>query len=433
VRLAILGGSFNPIHHGHLFLADAVLSELRYDRVLMIPAYISPFKPAAQGMEDSASDRLEMIAASIAADPRLSVDACEIRREGVSYTVDTIADIINRYKPDGRPGLIIGDDLAEEFPKWYKSEELLSMADIIIARREQSGCPEVPYPYTNITNDIMEISSGEVRKKIAANSAWRYLVPDAARVIIEDRKLYGFSNPAANGGKANSGKAEDKKAGDNKAGGGERSASYKNLIRRIEEEARGSLNLTRFIHSRHTALLCWDLCCRFRGVYPSLDPELGYLVGIAHDLCKQINDSEQIRLAKEYGGEISRIEKEKPSLLHGKACAVVLKERFKINDSDVLKAVAYHTEGHRDMGPLAKVLYIADKMEVSRVKVEPALRNRILSGDTLDRIFIGVLEQAVFSIRARKLELSKETISLLEKMDLLYLLQENGGGRNADK
>jgi nicotinate-nucleotide adenylyltransferase len=419
VRLAILGGSFNPIHHGHLFLADAVLSELRYDRVVMIPAFISPFKPAAKGMEDSANCRLEMIAASIAADPRLSVDACEIRREGVSYTVETVADIINRYKPDGKPGLIIGDDLAAEFPKWHKSGEILSMADIIIARRVHSGRPEVSYPYTNITNDIMEISSGEVRKKIAANSAWRYLVPDAARVIIEDRKLYGFSGPTANAGKNDDGDG--------------RLTSIKNLIRRIEEEARGNLTLTRFIHSRHTALLCWDLCCRFRQVYPSLDPELGYLVGIAHDLCKQVCDSEQIRLAKEYGGEISRIEKEKPSLLHGRACAVVLKERFKINNDDVIKAVAYHTEGHRDMGPLAKVLYIADKMEVSRVKVEPALRTRILSGDTLDRIFIGVLEQAVFSIRARKLELSKETIGLLEKMDLLYLLKENGGSRNADK
>jgi len=132
VRLAILGGSFNPIHLGHLFLADAVLTELRYDRVVMVPAYVSPFKPTAVGMEDSAQNRLEMIAASITADTRLSVDACEIRREGVSYTVDTVADIIQRYSPDGKPGLIIGDDIAGEFPQWYKSDEILSMADIIL-------------------------------------------------------------------------------------------------------------------------------------------------------------------------------------------------------------------------------------------------------------------------------------------------------------
>jgi len=413
VRLAILGGSFNPIHLGHLFLADAVLSELRYDRVVMVPAYTSPFKPAAVGMEDSAQQRLEMIAASITADPRLSVDACEIRREGVSYTVDTVADIISRYNPDGKPGLIIGDDIAGEFHKWYKSDEILSMADIIIAQRVHSGSLEVPYPHTRITNDIMEISSGAVREKIASNSAWRFLVPDAVRTIIEDRKLYSYCGPAA----------------DNCA----RQTSVKSLIQRIENEARSNLNLTRYIHSRHTALMAWDLCRRFGKDYPSLVPDAGYLVGIAHDLCKQLCDDEQIRLAKIYGGEISRVEKEKPSLLHGRACAVVLKDRFKVNDNEALEAIAVHTEGHKDMSPLAKVLYIADKMEVSRVKVDPAARNRILSGDTLDRIFIGVLERAVSSIRDRKLELSKNTLGLLEKLNLTYLLKENGGGRNADK
>ncbi|MDR2576196.1 MAG: nicotinate (nicotinamide) nucleotide adenylyltransferase [Treponema sp.] len=413
MRLAILGGSFNPIHLGHLFLADAVLSELHYDRVVMVPAYISPFKPAAVGMEDSAQQRLEMIAASIAANPRLSVDACEIRREGVSYTVDTVADIINRYNPDGKPGLIIGDDLIGDFPKWYKSDEILSLTDIIIARRVHSSCPEIPFPNTQITNDIMEISSGAVREKIASNSAWRYLVPDAARIIIEDRELYGFHASTDNTPP--------------------RVAAIKSLIQRIENEARANLNPARYFHSRHTALLAWDLCRRFRKDYPSLDPDLGYLVGIAHDLCKQTSDDEQIRLAKIYGGEISRIEKDKPSLLHGKACAVVLKDRFKVNDNEVLEAVAHHTEGHKDMGPLAKVVYIADKMEVSRVKVDPALRKRILSGDTLDRILISVLEQAVSSLRNRKLELSKETLGLLEKMGLLYLLKENGGGCNAGK
>jgi nicotinate-nucleotide adenylyltransferase len=411
VRLAILGGSFNPIHLGHLFLADAVLSELRYDRVVMVPAYISPFKLAAPGMEDSAQQRLEMITASITTDPRLSVDACEIRREGVSYTVETITDIISRYNPDGKPGLIIGDDLAGEFPKWYRSGEILSMADIIIARRVHSGGPEVPFPNTQITNDIIEISSGAVREKIASNSAWRYLVPNAARIIIEDRKLYGYRDPTAD----------------------PRVAANKSLIQRIEDEARTNLNLTRYIHSRHTALLAWDLCCRFRTDYPSLDPEVGYLAGIAHDLCKQLCDDEQIRLAKEYGGEISSLEKEKPSLLHGKACAVVLKDRFKINDNEVLEAVAHHTEGHKDMGPLAKILYIADKMEVSRVKVEPAIRKRILSYDTLDGILIAVLELAVSSLRNRKLELSKDTVDLLEKMGILDSPQKNGGSRNANK
>jgi nicotinate-nucleotide adenylyltransferase len=427
MRLAILGGSFNPIHLGHLFLADAVLSELRYDRVVMVPAYISPFKLAAPGMENSANDRLEMIAASIGADPRLAVDDCEIKREGVSYTVDTVADIIRRYNPDGKPGLIIGDDLIDEFPEWYKSAEILSMADIIIARRVHSGRLEVPYPNTQITNDVMGISSGAVREKIASNSSWRYLVPNAARIIIEDRKLYGSGGAQTDSAQADSAQTNSARAVSPPP------ASFKSLIQRIEDETRVNLNLARYLHSRQTALMCWDLCLRFRQDYPSLDPEQGYLAGIAHDLCKLFCDDDQFRLSKEYGVEITNLEKQKPSLLHGKACAALLKERYKIQDNVLLDAIAHHTEGHKDMGPLAKVLYIADKMEVSRVKVDPAIRNRILAGDTLDGIFIAVLERAVSSIRARNLELSKETMGLLEKMDLLYMLQENGGGRDADK
>ena len=176
MRLAILGGSFNPMHLGHLFLADTVLSALHYDRVVLVPACKSPFKLSAAGMEDSARDRLEMIAASIAGDPRLTVDACEIRREGVSYTVDTVADIIRRYAPDGKPGLIIGDDLAADFPQWRNSEEILAMADIIIARRTSANVASMPYPCTQITNDVMEVSSAMIREKIAAGGAWRYLI-----------------------------------------------------------------------------------------------------------------------------------------------------------------------------------------------------------------------------------------------------------------
>ena len=90
MKLGILGGSFNPVHFGHLFLADKALSALGLDRVVMIPAYRSPFKLAAEGMENSAADRLDMLAAAVEGDSRLAIDCCEIRREGISYTVDTL-------------------------------------------------------------------------------------------------------------------------------------------------------------------------------------------------------------------------------------------------------------------------------------------------------------------------------------------------------
>jgi len=398
MRVAILGSSFNPIHLGHLFLADAVLSELHYDRVVMVPAYRSPFKLAAPDMEDNARNRLEMAAASIAGDPRLTIDDCEIRRGGVSYTVDTISDIIRRYAPDGKPGLIIGDDLAADFPRWNKSDEILAIADIIIARRLHSGKLNIPYPCTQITNSVMEISSGMVREKIAADAAWRYLVPAAARTIIESRGLYGLSPRPVE-------------------------IPDQSLIIRVEEAARESLSLERFLHSRNTALMAWDLCRRFSARRESalrpaykLNPELGYLAGIAHDLGKQLGEKELIKLAKSDGRGFSRLEKEKPSLLHGRASAVLLRERFNVNNEDVLEAAALHTLGGKDMGPLAKVVYIADKMEVSREKIDPAVRKLAYTEDDLDRIFVTVLEQTVSWLRAKKLKLSQESLALLEKM-----------------
>jgi nicotinate-nucleotide adenylyltransferase len=394
VRIAVLGGSFNPVHLGHLFLADTVLSNLHYDRVVLVPAYRSPFKLAAAGMEGSSRDRLEMVCASITGDPRLTVDDCEIRREGVSYTADTLADIVRRYIPEGKPGLIIGDDLAGDFPKWHRSDDILELADIIIARRVRQEKIKIPYPCTYIENDIMDISSNLVREKIQADAAWRSLVPASVRVIIEERGLYGCK--ASTGGTAVP-----------------TLPPLKSLILRVEEAVRESLGMERFLHCRNTALLTWDLCSRLTAY--QLDPELGYLAGIAHDLGKRLSDKELFQFTKNDGKGFSRLEKEKPSMLHGRAAAVLLKERFNVNNEDVLEAVALHNVEKKNMGPLAKLVYIADKMEVSREKGDAALRKLVYTGDNLDLMFWMVLNQTVSWLRSRKLKLSEDTLKLLEK------------------
>jgi nicotinate-nucleotide adenylyltransferase len=401
-------------------------------------------------METSAHDRLEMVTAAIAGDPRLTVDNCEIRREGVSYTVDTVADIIRRYAPEGKPGLIIGDDLAEDFPRWRGSDEILAMADIIIARRSHSGELNLPYKNTCIANEIMEISSGRIREGIAnseanskavgktagraaAGAAWHYLVPAAARAIIEDRRLYDIYLPPVKllAGPPVMTPAEILST----AGLSSRlparppaglSASpqtmpptlpqtgIKSLISHVEESARESLTLERFLHSRNVALMAWDLCRRL-SVY-RLDPDMGYLAGIAHDLGKHLNEKEMLRMAKKDGKKITPMEKGRPSLLHGRASAVLLKERFNVHNEAVLEAAARHTGGGKNMGPLAKVIYIADKMEFSREKADPAVRKLVYAGEDLDRIFFAVLDQNVSWLRTRKIKLSEGTLGLLEKM-----------------
>jgi len=385
MRLAILGGSFNPVHLGHLFIADAVLESLHYDRIALIPAYRSPFKLAAQDMESTSRDRLEMLAASVAGDPRLTVDDCEIRREGISYTVDTVKDIIRRYAPCDRPGLIIGDDLAAEFLQWHNSAELLELADIIIARRNNAADFSCEFPHTLICNETMDISSQMVRQRIQEGKAWRYLVPAAARTIIEGRRLYGYQDTAE--------------------------ASLQKNIIRLEEAVREGLSLERYLHSRHTAILAADLCVRF-----GIDPHQGYLAGIAHDLGKHLKDDELLALAKSDGRPISKLEEKKPALLHGRATAVLLQKRYNIQNEDILEAVAMHTGGGAGMGRLAKIVYIADKVEFSREKVDPNLRALCYTESNLDSIFMAVLDQTVSWLRSRKIDLSNETLQLLENL-----------------
>jgi nicotinate-nucleotide adenylyltransferase len=370
---------------GHLFLADAVLSSLSYDRIILVPANISPFKPGAQGA--SSKDRLDMLMASIPADARITIDDCEIRREGVSYTIDTVKDILKRYRPDGKPGLILGDDLAKDFYKWRSATEIVSLADIIIAHRLSAEDIPFPFPHKRLENEIMELSSGDVRDRIMNGAAWSYLVPQGVRFIIEDRRLYGLGEPVET--------RED------------RGISLE-LIAGIENTVRTMISPARFLHSRNVALLAQDLCGGF-----GLDPAAGYLAGIAHDMCKSFPEEELFQQAKKDGRPVSKLEKKKPSLLHARAAAVLLRERFGVYNKDILEAIRLHTMADAEMGPLAKVVFIADKTEVSREHISPSLRNS-RGFPSLDALFAAVLDETVTFFRARKYTLSKGTLRLLE-------------------
>jgi nicotinate-nucleotide adenylyltransferase len=381
LKFAILGGSFNPIHSGHLFLADLVLQTLSYDRIILIPAFQSPFKLDAEA--PSPQDRLDMIAASLPGESRITFDPCEVRREGISFTIDTLGDIQSRYRPEGKPGLIIGDDLAPEFHRWRRAEDIAAQADIIIARRTGSPLPDFPFPCTILDNEEINISSRMVRDKIRRGENWRSLVPPGAGAIIEDRGLYGLVP---------------------------RSPSLA-LIRRVEAQAQAGLSPKRFLHSRNTALLSRDLCLRF-----GLEPRRGYLAGIAHDLCKSMKPAEQLSLAKRDREKVSRLERKTPSLLHGRAAAVLLRDWYQVEDEEIIDAVRRHTLCSPDMGPLAKIVYAADKIEISRENVKEELR--VLSREAdLDTLFTAVFRDTLGWLSSREMKRSPGAAGLMDAME----------------
>jgi nicotinate-nucleotide adenylyltransferase len=360
------------------------LSSFHFDRLIFVPASQSPFKHPDVGA--SARDRLDMLAASVLGDGRISVDDCELRRKGISYTIDTIEDIELRYAPQGKIGLVIGDDLVAGFPSWKRVDELAERVRLIVARRIDSGAAPFPYPHSRLQNPVINLSSSELRSAIAEGGPWRFLVPQGARRIIEERGLYGYGSHI------------------------DISRIDVSRIAAVESYASCFLDGDRFIHSRNVALLAAELCGRF-----GLDPRLGYTAGIAHDMCKSMPRGALIDLAGTDGAGVSSLEAERPSLLHPRAAVLLLKDCFGIDNPEVLQAVRSHTFGSEKMGSLAKVLYIADKIEPSRKAVSHRLRASAGSLD-LDSLFLEVLKGTIDYLSSQGKPIDERTLALAKSL-----------------
>ena len=183
-----LGGSFDPVHIGHLHLAEEVMIQLSYDRVVFVPAAEAPHK-APSGASTSAQ-RLDMLQAAVKDDRRFIVDDCEITRGGLSYTVETVPILQNRYSPEDRLGMIIGDDLIEGFVSWKSHEILAELVDIIIAHRQFAHRVEFAFPHRYVDNLLLPLSSREIRSRVASGKPYRHIVPEPVFRYIERYMLY---------------------------------------------------------------------------------------------------------------------------------------------------------------------------------------------------------------------------------------------------
>lgn len=160
---------------------------------------------------------------------------------------------------------------------------------------------------------------------------------------------------------------------------------YIKKIEEVRQYTEQSVKKSRYEHSVRVAEMCARLCR-----YYKLDENEGYLAGIGHDMCKDLNDTDVIYWAKKDGEPISEFDMKKPSLLHGRAAAVMMKEKFGIKSKDVLEAVANHTSGKLGMCDLTKCLFLADKIEPGRPQSTDEYRARLFKM-TLDGMLESVL------------------------------------------
>ena len=182
-KIAIYGGTFDPVHHAHLILARDALETLGVDEVIFVPAAISPLKKAAPIA--SSESRLAMLRAAVKGESRFSVEDCELRRPPPSYTIDTVEELRGRNS-DAAIYCLIGEDNVARLTKWHRFAELEKMVHFIVLDRTGQP-PSHSYP---VIERKIDIAATEIRKRVASGRSIRYLVPPAVEEIIRREKLY---------------------------------------------------------------------------------------------------------------------------------------------------------------------------------------------------------------------------------------------------
>lgn len=206
-RLGILGGTFDPIHLGHLIIAEEARLQLSLDKVLFIPTgqpYLRSSQPSANGQH-----RLAMVRLAVEDNPRFEVSTVELEREGPTYTVDTLLELREEHGPEAELFLIIGQDSLNDLPRWHRPQELVQLCTLVVAPRPganpvrediaRSAVPGVAANARILRSPLIGISGTELRRRAGAGVTLRYWVPPAVEEYIHAHRLYRAETAPAGG------------------------------------------------------------------------------------------------------------------------------------------------------------------------------------------------------------------------------------------
>ncbi len=389
-KIGIYGGSFNPPHKGHVLAAAAFRQKLGLDRLLLVPAALPPHKEMPDGSPDGQS-RLQMLQLAAEELPFAEVSDLELRREGPSYTVDTLRQLKEQY-PDDQLYLCMGTDMLRSFSQWRQPEEICRMATLVMAHREepdheelQRCAEEIRAAYgadlVLIGNNVLEISSTTVRRLLVLGGAEEYLQPQVLR-YIQEHCLYGVGK------------------------------NRKNLP--FEELRKESLALHKKKRVPHV-IGCSETAAELAKLY-GVNEEDAARAGILHDITKALDGTEQLRLCERYGMIIDDFERQYTKLLHAVTGAAVAKYVFGENEA-VCQAIRWHTSGRAGMTTLEKILYIADYMEPNRdfPQVEEL---RQLAHEDLDRAMLMGLGMTVEHLKRQGQPLGHRSREAMEDLTM---------------
>ncbi|HEX3889651.1 MAG TPA: nicotinate-nucleotide adenylyltransferase [Verrucomicrobiae bacterium] len=189
MKLGIFGGSFDPVHLGHVLVAQAAIEELNLDRLFFIPAAVSPFKPENKMAPDSI--RLQLLRLALAGKTNCEIDGQEIKRGGISYSIETLRDYARRF-PGAQLFYLIGADNISKLNEWREASELAKLAEFVAVPRPGEIAAEFPKPFRGriLKGFPIEVSSSQIRARVKANLPIENLVPPFIADAIHATKLY---------------------------------------------------------------------------------------------------------------------------------------------------------------------------------------------------------------------------------------------------
>lgn len=187
MKIGILGGTFNPIHYGHLILGEQVRGQLGLDKVIYVPSFLPPHKSDREIIPGR--HRLKMAELAVRHNSHFSVSDIELRRKGKSYTVDTLREIKKEH-PAARLFFICGSDLVSEIPTWKNVADIYKMAKFVLAKRPGFGKRLSGKNFLKIDVAQVDISSSLIRRLVHERRSFLYLTPYSVVKYIEKHKLY---------------------------------------------------------------------------------------------------------------------------------------------------------------------------------------------------------------------------------------------------
>lgn len=392
-KIGILGGTFNPIHKGHLALGQAAMEQYDLEEVWLMPSKLPPHKSHFAMLSEE--HRLAMTALAAKENEKFRVSDFELKREGLTYTTDTL-ELLTKQYPDVKFYFIVGGDSLIKFKSWRRPERILELATLLGAGRagyEAEAVNEAAeglrrqFPKAEVGTVILPdhpISSNEIRAAFYTDEKERIkaFLPETVWEYLITNRLYD-----------------------------------KVTFADLDEEMQTILPRKRYLHSVAVAHLAAAYA-----VSLGYSPERALIAGILHDCAKAYSDEQLVADCDKYAISVTEVERRNGFLLHGKLGAFYARTKYFITDEEILSAISYHTTGRPGMTDLEKIVFLADYLEPFRTQpTEPALNEiRRIAFEDIDKAVYLALKNTLRYLKESGQETDMTTAETFEEYRIKY-------------